>query len=136
MWGRLIKQTKLEVYRIYKGEYDEITGLYKEGVVRRIEVSGSYPQRAKQNVLLTLPESVRSRETIRVFSHDLLRMTREGDDGYEADVIVYNDDEYEVVRCYPRLVGHLNHYEVIACRKPIAPDKRIKEARLAYGKQQ
>lgn len=134
-WGLLVKQNELEVYRIHKGDYDRTTGKYIEGKVERLKVRGSYPQRVKQNMLIQLPEALKSRETIRVFSHDPLRMAKEGSDGYESDVIIYDEMEWEIVRCYPRLTGHLDHYDVIAARKTLAPDKRIQEVRRLYLEQ-
>jgi len=133
-WGRLIKQKTIEVYRYPNNgftynEYGELVTPTPE----RLEIQGSYPQRVKANKLLTLPENVQSRETIRLFTKEKLRMAREGDSGFLSDTVVHDDDEWEVVRCEPKLVGHLNHYDVIACRKQIAPDNKVTESRDAYN---
>lgn len=130
-WGILVKQKEIEIYRYpdTDPEYDDYGELIPSKPYK-LDVCGSYPQRTKWNQIKTLPENVQTRETIRLFTKEKLRMMREGNGGWLADVVIHDDDEWEVVRCEPKLVGHLNHYDVIACRRQIAPDNKIIRTRV------
>lgn len=77
-------------------------------------------QPLKPEEIMMLPESERSRDFIKLFSVSEIRSNREGDDGYLADIVVWNGDDYEVVKVTHYQMGVLNHYEAIAARRPIS----------------
>jgi hypothetical protein len=59
-----------------------------------------------------------TKAAIKIFSRQELKQNREGSDGWAADVLTWEDEEYEVKQVVKWSMGVLNHYEATALRKP------------------
>lgn len=65
--------------------------------------------------LARLPEGVRTRDSIRLFTDDDLRTANEAS-GYAADQVEHDDEWYEVVAVDSFSMGQMDHLEVLAFR--------------------
>lgn len=65
-------------------------------------------------------EPDRTKEWIKIFSVEEIRTMREGSDGWLADIVLWNGDEYEVMRVKNYVMGVLDHYSAYAARTPIS----------------
>jgi hypothetical protein len=76
-------------------------------------------QPLKFTELQQMEESDRTKEWIKIFSVSQLRTLREGDDGWLADIVEWNGDQYEVMKCKNYAMGTLDHFCAYAARIPI-----------------
>ena len=65
------------------------------------------------------PQGDNTREAFMVFSNEEIRQLREGDGGWEADVVVWEDKELEVMEVAKYTMGVLDHYEAYCFRKEV-----------------
>lgn len=116
---RLVGKVPITVKRIGEGFWEG--GRWKEGVAETIEIEANV-QPATMQTLLTLPESERTKQAIRVFSVEEIRTAREGEDGWQADIIEWNNDTYRVMKVENYVMGVLDHFHAVAVREPITPN--------------
>lgn len=115
----LVNSTTISVKR--PGVPIKIYGRVEEGVPSFHTIEGNL-QPLKPNELMVLTETDRTKEWIKVYtdpSQDI-RTAREGDDGWEADFVVWNDLEYKVMKIKEYSMGVLDHIMVYAARIPIS----------------
>jgi hypothetical protein len=55
-----------------------------------------------------------------LFSNEMVRQQKEGTNGYEADIVLFNGEELEVVQAYDYSMGPLSHYEAVCVRKEVS----------------
>ena len=77
-------------------------------------------QPLKYTDLQQLPESDRTKEWIKIFTADQIRTMREGDGGHNADIVRWDNYEYEVMKCKRYRMGVLDHYVALAARLPLS----------------
>ena len=73
---------------------------------------------------MQFPEADRTRVWMRVFSAELLRTAKEGDNGNAADTFDWKGDRYEIRKVDDWLSGMsiLEHCEALAVRKELTPN--------------
>ena len=116
---RLVGKVPVTIKRIGEGFWEG--GRWKEGAAETIEIEANV-QPATMQTLLTLPESERTKQAIRVFSVEEIRTAREGEDGWQADIIEWNNDTYRVMKVENYVMGVLDHFHAVAVREPITPN--------------
>lgn len=75
--------------------------------------------------LQQLPEPDRTKEWIKIFSAQRIRTMREGDSGWLADIVLWDGDEYEVLRTKSYAMGVLDHCVAYAARTPISAGEAL-----------
>jgi hypothetical protein len=73
-------------------------------------------QPAKYNDLLLLPESLRTKKSLRLYSSYEIRTLNEDIDGWPADEFIYKGERFVVFRVQHYEMGILDHYKAIAHR--------------------
>lgn len=116
---RLVGKVPITIQRMGEGGWEG--GRWKEGVAEPIEIE-AHVQPANMQTLLLLPESERTKQAIRVFSVEEIRTAREGDGGWQADIIEWNNDTYRVMKVESYVMGVLDHFHAVAVREPITPN--------------
>lgn len=71
--------------------------------------------------LQLLTEADKTKEWYKAYMdiHQDIRGDREGDDGWEADYIVWNDDTYKVMKIHKYQMGVLDHIVIHVARTPL-----------------
>lgn len=79
-------------------------------------------QPMKYHELLLLPESDRTKEWIVIYTdpEQDIRGAMEGDGGWPADEVVWQNLTYKVMRTQQYRMGVLDHKKVLAAREPIS----------------
>ena len=116
---RLVGKVPITIKRTGEGFWEG--GRWKEGVAETIEIEANV-QPATMQTLLTLPESERTKQAIRVFSVEEIRTAREGENGWQADIVEWNNDTYRVMKVENYVMGVLDHFHAVAVREPITPN--------------
>ena len=98
-----------------------MNGRWVEGVPDVVEIKANIQPMRDQEIML-LPESDRSREWINIYSPDEIRTEKQGADGWAADEFEWGGDMYKVMRVRHYQMGVLDHYEAKAARQEITPD--------------
>lgn len=72
--------------------------------------------------LMVLPESDRTKEWIKVYvaTSEILRTSRQGSDGYDADEVLWNGERFKVMRLQSYAMGVLDHVKAICARVEIS----------------
>lgn len=113
----LTQSTMVKITRRDLGYFN--MGRWVEGTPYEIEVDANV-QPMQYKDLMQLDESDRTKEWIKLFSREEVRTAREGDCGWEADVIEWEGDKYKVMKSRHFVMGVLDHYAVMAARIPIS----------------
>lgn len=116
----LTKKIPLTILRSTQGSY--VGGEWVEGTETSIPVEVNI-QPFKDEDLLLLPESDRSREWYKLFCADEIRMDKQGVAGWQADEFILDGDRYKVMKVKPYdKMGILNHYRATAARLEISAE--------------
>ena len=111
--GDMITSTVTVKRRIDAGEW--VNGRWEDGEIEEIEMDASV-QQATPNELMMLPEAVRTRETLKIYAEEELRISDEKA-GIKADSIVHNGKEYQVQKVDNWSYGNdLPHYKAICVK--------------------
>lgn len=116
---RLTNSTTVVVIR--PGEPTYVNGRKVEGIPSEHEIEANVQPLNHREELL-LPESDRTKEWVKGFC-DLeqdIRAMREGDGGWEADKIIWDGEEFKVMRIKLYKMGVLDHRMFLAARTPIS----------------
>lgn len=111
----------LPVKRAEQGFWED--GDWVDGVFTEILVKSNV-QPLKPHEIMTLPESERSRDWLKVYSAERLRAAQEGASGWDADEFEWNGYTYRIMKEYNFQMGVLDHWKAWAARTPVTPNKR------------
>lgn len=115
----LTRSEKVVVRRPAEVEYEYGRPIQREPTEHLIEAN---IQPLKFTELMSLSESDRTKDWIKGFC-DLcqdIRGAKEGDDGWEADIVVWQNKEYKVFKVQEYRMGVLDHIQFHAVRTPIS----------------
>ena len=115
----LTKKIPLTLLRTTQGTY--IDGLFVEGTETSVDIEVNI-QPVKDEELLLMPESDRSREWYKLYSADEIRTAKEGVSGWDADEFIWQGDRYRVMKVRQYSMGILNHYRAMAARIELTPN--------------
>lgn len=111
---------------ITKSEGEWVRGKWVEGSETVTTINANI-QPLKGSELQVLPESIRTRESIKAYTVSKVKTAEEVDET-TADIIVWEGKRFTVMRSIPYKMGVLNHYKVICCRLPETPNELSKYA--------
>lgn len=102
----------LLVKRRGQGSYQ--AGVYQNGNIVTISILASVQPLNEKETLL-LPENRREQNSYKLFTSSQLFATQKG--GVNADFVVINGIDYEVMKVMPWQNSIINHYKVIVSKK-------------------
>jgi hypothetical protein len=109
---KLIRKKPLTVERTLPGAF--VNGRWLEGELSTLEIKGHYyPLTANEKS--TLPESFRSKSTLKLHSVTELYSVREKD-SQSSDKVLIKDNWFEVQEADPFFMGIQYHYEYLLVR--------------------
>lgn len=109
--------TEVEIKRGSTGTL--VKGRWKKGPTTDVVIEANV-QPFQYKDIMQLPEADRTKEWIKLYSKDLIRSAKEGDDGYDADIVLWDGFEYKVMRVRHYQMGILDHWHAQAARTPIS----------------
>jgi hypothetical protein len=116
----LTKKIPLTIYRTTQGSY--VDGEWVEGTEVEVPLEVNI-QPFRDEDLLLLPESDRSREWYKLYCADEIRMDKQGTSGWEADEFILDGDRYKVMKVKPYdKMGILDHWKAHAARLEISAE--------------
>ena len=105
----------LTVKRRSSGDYDA-AGFFKvSGPDTEFTITASIQPITGSEILL-LPENRRELETKKIFTSTELYGIEKGN-GVNADIVIIDGDEFEVVRVYPWKNNVINHYKIFVAKR-------------------
>lgn len=105
----------LTVKRRASGDYDA-SGFFKvSGPDTEFTITASV-QPITGSEMLLFPENRRELETKKLFTSTELYGIEEGN-GVNADIVIIDGDEFEVVRVYPWKNNVINHYKIFVAKR-------------------
>lgn len=108
---------ELTVIRQPAGSY--VAGRYVKAEPVEVTIAGNI-QPLPRGVRTKLnPEGDITTNAYMLFTNDLVRQMREGVDGYNADIILWEGYQLEVVQAVRYAMGPLDHYECVCVRKEL-----------------
>lgn len=114
---QLTHSIPVEVKRFSPGVY--VKGVWQDGVAEVIPIFANV-QPLKGHELVTMPESDRTKDWIKLYTVTPLYPVKEGEESHSGDVVMWEGNEYQVVKVFPYKMGVLDHIKVLACRLPIS----------------
>lgn len=115
----LTKKVSIKVERFAPGTW--VNGRWVEGTKTTSYINANV-QPLKGSELLALPESDRTKESIKVYSTEVLNTVDEV--GQEsADIITWNTKRYKAIKTQTYQMGVLDHTKTICYRLPVTPDE-------------
>ena len=115
----LTKKVPIKVERFASGEW--AGGRWVEGTKTDYLIDANV-QPLRGSELLALPESDRTKESIKVYSTEVLNTVDEV--GQEsADIITWNAKRYKAIKTQTYQMGVLDHTKTICYRLPVTPDE-------------
>jgi hypothetical protein len=96
-----------------------VNGRYVKATPVEIEITGNIQPLPRGIRTKLAPEGDRTTGCFMLFSNEMVRQQKEGTNGYEADIVLFNGEELEVVQAYDYSMGPLNHYEAVCVRKEL-----------------
>ena len=116
----LTKKIPLTIYRTTQGSY--VDGEWVEGTEVEVPLEVNI-QPFRDEDLLLLPESDRSREWYKLYCADEIRMDKQGVTGWQADEFILDGDRYKVMKVKPYdKMGILDHWKAHAARMEISAE--------------
>lgn len=116
----LTRKEIIPVLRSMSGAY--VDGIWVPGEIVEITIEGNaQPMRGSE--LLALPESDRSKESIKVYTASTLNTVEEVG-ATVADVVVWSGKKYKVMRAYTYTMGILDHTKAVCYRLPETPEDK------------
>lgn len=116
----LTHKTSVTVLRATEGEW--VKGKWVPGTVQEVIVEANV-QPLKGSELTALPESDRTKESIKVYSVETLK-TLEEVSQEEADVIVWEGKKFRAIKAMTYKMGVLDHTKTICVRFPETPQNQ------------
>lgn len=116
----LTHKTPITILRASKGEW--VKGKWVPGTVQAVIMDANV-QPLKGSELTALPESDRTKESIKVYSVETLK-TLEEVSQEEADVIVWEDKKFRAIKAMTYKMGVLDHTKTICVRFPETPQNQ------------
>ena len=95
--------------------YRDRYGNWVEGGVEEIEIKANVQPLGYRDSLL-LPESERTKASIKIYSAEEILGAREGKEATDADEVEWEGYLWKVFRVHNYKMGVLNHYKAIATR--------------------
>jgi hypothetical protein len=109
------RQHTLTVKRRASGDYDA-SGFFKvSGSDTEFTITASVQPMTGSEMLL-LPENRRELETKKIYTSTELYGIEKGN-GVNADIVIIDGDEFEVVRIYPYKNNVINHYKIFVAKR-------------------
>lgn len=96
-----------------------IKGRWQKGQTTDVVIEANV-QPFQYKDIIQLTEADRTKEWIKIYSKDEIRTAKEGDSGWDADIVLYDGFEYKVMRVRRYSMGVLDHYHAMAARTPIS----------------
>ncbi|MGL5012988.1 MAG: hypothetical protein ACRC6V_01700 [Bacteroidales bacterium] len=115
----LTKTIPVTLLRYTQGSY--VNGDWVEGTETQVEIKANI-QPLRDEELLLMPESDRSREWYKLYSADEIRIDKQGANGYTADEFIYEGDRYKVMKVKVYRMGTLDHFRALAARMEISAE--------------
>ena len=97
-----------------------IGGRYTRGTPEEVEIQANIQPMPRGIDTKLKPEGDTTKLAFMVFTNELVRQKREGDTGYDADIILWEGDELEVMEVARYNMGPLSHYEAYCVRKEVS----------------
>lgn len=110
----------LQVERRDNGHWDTGTGLFIKGGITTFTIKASVDPTPAE-VMLTLPEGFRNRETYTLYTDTQLLTAKPN--GNISDVVLLEEDRYRVIKVAHWANTILNHFEIIVSKEDIDVDK-------------
>lgn len=115
---QLTGKVNITVLRSMPGQW--VDGYWEEGGTIEAIVVGNI-QPLKGSELLALPESDRTKESIKVYTVETLRTVEEVGQT-EADIVVWNGKKFQATKTMTYQMGVLDHTKTICFRLPETPN--------------
>lgn len=96
-----------------------VNGRYEKGVPVELEISGNIQPLPRGIRTKLNPEGDLTSGAFMLFTNDAVRHKREGENGYDADIVLWDGEELEVMQAFNYAMGPLNHYEAVCVRKEL-----------------
>lgn len=112
----LTNSTSVTVLRKGEGDYDD-DGIWVTSTPVELIIEANV-QPVQFRDIQMMPESERTKEWIKLYTTEELRTGNEGEDGWEADLVVWKNETYRVMRSRRYDMGVLDHVHVLAAKIP------------------
>ena len=101
---------------IRKGEGTHVDGVWVESESSTFSIKASV-QATDAEILQTLPEGYRTRESYTLFTDSKLQTAKTGNN--DPDIVIIHDDRYQVIRVTPwqNLDYATKHYEILVVKE-------------------
>ena len=109
------RQHTLTVKRRASGDYDALGFFKVSGSDTEFTITASVQPMTGSEILL-LPENRRELETKKIYTSTELYGIEKGN-GVNADIVIIDGDEFEVVRIYPYKNNVINHYKIFVAKR-------------------
>lgn len=116
----LTHKTSVTVLRATEGEW--VKGKWVTGAVQEVVIDANI-QPLRGSELAALPESDRTKETIKVYSVETLK-TLEEVSQEEADIVVWEGKKFRAIKAMTYKMGVLDHTKTICVRFPETPQNQ------------
>ncbi len=117
---RYLMTGKTPVILKRRGTGSWVDGRYTPAVEQEIEIQANVQPVPRGIDTKLRPQGDITREAYMVFSNSEIRQKREGDSGWDADIIVWGNDELEVMEVARYSMGPLDHWEAYCFRKEVS----------------
>ena len=114
----LTHKTPITIIRASAGDW--VDGYRVKGSTTEITLEANV-QPLKGSELLALPESDRTKESIKIYSVETLKTVDEYSQE-EADIVVWNGKKFKAAMTMTYQMGILDHTKTICFRMPLTPD--------------
>jgi hypothetical protein len=122
---KLIKTKPVDILRFEQGSF--VGGYWvKDASPTTVTIQANI-QPMKYHEVLQMPEADRTSKWCKIFTTSMIRTKKEGEDGWDADMFEYQDDQFEIRAVKQWDMGHLDHFVGMAVRVPLAPDPEEEE---------
>lgn len=116
---RFLLTNKIPLTLLRKEQGSYVDGVWTDGTEVEVPVEVNI-QPFKDQDLLMLAESDRSRSWYKLYCADEVRMDKQGSDGWDADEFIFQGDRYKVMKVKVYTMGILDHYKATAARLEIS----------------
>lgn len=116
---RYLSTGKVPVVVKRTGEGSWVGGRYVKGSTVELTIEANVQPMPRGIDTRLRPHGDNTREAFMVFSNEEIRQLREGNGGWEADTIVWEGKELEVMEVAKYAMGVLDHYEAYCFRKEV-----------------
>jgi hypothetical protein len=115
-----INTGKVPVTIIRSAEGSWTGGRYTKATPVEVEIEANVQPVPRGIDTRLKPEGDTTKLAFMVFTNDPIRQKREGDGGYDADIVLWDGDELEVMEVARYQMGVLDHYEAYCVRKEVS----------------